>query len=369
LAQRWRRRLTVATGVALVLALVAVGAVVGLRWWHDRNRTDLQRAIGYAPADAVRFSWTDWAAVRARLHTQVDADSTPGQVQKFLDAGYDQDLTSSSAMIESTAMLQSRYGFSPADVDWELLSQSKSGSVMILGLPDSLSTAVLGDQFAALGYERPDSATGVWMGGEDLLGRLAQSGEVSPQFQYLALDPSRHLLLASDAAPYLTSAVDALDDSRDPGDSGLADVVSAVGEPLNAEIYTGDFACSSLAMAQADDEDQATADQLVSQAGGVSPLDGFAIAADPGDTAGDTKDKQVLVAMALESHDQATHDANSRARLASGPAPGQGGTFGDRFKLGKVTADGDVVTMHLQPIDDSPVVSDLSTGPVLFATC
>ena len=90
-------------------------------------------------------------------------------------------------------------------------------------------------------------------------------------------------------------------------------------------------------------------------------MTGFAIAGQPG---GD-----VLVAMSFENEDQARANADSRAALAAGPAPGQGGDFADRFELGAVTADGNVVTMELEPTEGSYVLSDLSTGPVLFATC
>ncbi len=114
-------------------------------------------------------------------------------------------------------------------------------------------------------------------------------------------------------------------------------------------------------MAQADPDDQDAADQLVERAGGVNPMTGFAMAVEP--------DRQVVVAMAFETDEQARRNADSRAELASGPAPGQGGDFADRFTLGPVTADGSVVRMELLPVDGSPVLSDLSTGPVLFATC
>jgi hypothetical protein len=349
----------VVAGAALVLALLAAAAVVGVPWWQDRHRTDLERAIAYAPSGTVRFSWTDWAAVRSELKSGVDTSSSPDEVEEFLSDGYDADLTSGSAMVESASVLQDKYGFSPADVDWELLGQSTTGSVMILGLPDDLDVGELGDTFASLGYDRPDDDTGVWTGGEDLIARIGAEGTLSPQFQYLALDADDHVLLASDSGPYLRSAVDGLGD--DHGDEGLRDVTGAIGEPLSAAVYDGGFACKSLAMAQADEDDQSAADQLVGQAGGVDPLAGFAMAAEP--------DGRLLVAMSFENDDQARRNADSRARLAAGPAPGQGGDFADRFDLGKVTADGRVVTMRLTPVEGSAVLSDLSNGPVLFATC
>ena len=77
----------------------------------------------------------------------------------------------------------------------------------------------------------------------------------------------------------------------------------------------------------------------------------------------------VRVAMAFTDHDQAKVNASTRATLARGDAPGQGGTFPDRFTLGEVAARGSVVTMDLRPVATSPVLSDLSTGPLLFATC
>jgi hypothetical protein len=264
-------------------------------------------------------------------------------------------------MVDSATVLQEAFGFSPADVDWELLAQSTAGSVLIAGLPDDLDADDLAEGFAGLGYERPSSDDGVWNGGEELVSRISSSngGSLSPQFQYLALDRDRHLLLASDSGPYLREAVSEVDDDLD--DDGLRAVAGAVGEPLSAELYTGDFACKSLAMAQADEDDQSTGEQLVAAAGGVDPMAGFAMAAEP--------DRDVRVAMAFESDDQARRNADSRAELAAGPAPGQGGDFSDRFSLGPVTADGSVLTMELKPVDHSPVLSDLSTGPLLFATC
>src|SRR5262249_22318318 len=160
--------------------------------------------------ETARFSWTDWAAVRRELGADVDDRSSAQDVEQFLSDGFDADLTSESAMVDSAPVLQQAFGFSPATVDWELLAQSTGGSVLIAGLPDSTDIGELGDGFERLGYERPASDDGVWNGGEELVSRISatKGGSVSPQFQYLALDGDRHLLLASDSGPYLRQAVD-----------------------------------------------------------------------------------------------------------------------------------------------------------------
>ena len=77
----------------------------------------------------------------------------------------------------------------------------------------------------------------------------------------------------------------------------------------------------------------------------------------------------VRVVLGFEDKEQARTNADSRAALAGGPAPGQGGDFTDRFSVESATADGELVTLDLKPRRGTYVFSDLSTGPVLFATC
>ena len=349
-------RARLVAGIGLVLVLLVAAAFAGVRWWQARDRTDLERALSHAPADTVRFSWTDWAGVRAELGTDIDAESPPRDVADFLSDGFDADLTSTSSMVESAERLQADFGFSPAVVDWELLSQGTQGSVALMGLPESVDAEALGDTFEDLGFARPDSETGVWEGGEEVLAALGAG--ISPQFNYLALDPDRQLLLASDKLAYLEGVVAELGDDND---HGLDDVTGALTDPLSAALYTGEQACRALTMSQADETEQQTAEELIAAAGEVNPLTGYAIAARP--------DRSVLVAMSFESDAQARQNADSRAQLAAGPAPGQGGDFADRFELGDVTAEGRVVTMELEPLEGTYVLSDLSNGPVLFATC
>lgn len=347
-----RRRLTVALLVVLVIAVLAAAALVGARWWQDRDRTDLERATGYAPSDAERLSWTDWTGVRDALGTS--------DLGELLDRGFEEDLTSTSALVQSGTELEDRFGFSPATAEWELFSQSGEGAVVIVRLPDDTDFADLADQLERSGFERPgedDTDGAVWKGGAAL---LAEIGTVlTPELQFVALDADEHLVLTSDRPSYLEQVVDELGDGE--LSDGLEDVVAASGDALSAAVYDGPHACSALAMSHAAREDEAEGERLIDAAGEVNPVTGFAMSAQPG---GD-----VRVAMAFEGEEQARTNADTRAALAAGPAPGQGGDFADRFSVRSATADGDVVTLDLEPVDGTYVLSDLSTGPLLFATC
>jgi len=155
------------------------------------------------------------------------------------------------------------------------------------------------------------------------------------------------------------------DDEEDGDGAGPSEAVQEAAdgleEPLSASLFPGDQACSELAMGRADETDQQRGQALVAAAGPVNPLTAFAIGARAG---GD-----VRVVMTFETEEQARTNADTRATLASGDAPGQGGTFAERFDLGRVSAEGDAVTMELEPVDGAYVLSDLTTGPLLFATC
>ena len=96
-------------------------------------------------------------------------------------------------------------------------------------------------------------------------------------------------------------------------------------------------------------------------AGTVDPYLAFAMAV--------RDDGEVRVALEFANDDQARTNADSRAALATGPAVGQGGDFADRFALRSARADGALVLLDLDPVRGQYVLSDLSTGPLLFATC
>lgn len=346
-----RRKVLLAGGLALVVA--AAGGVTAWRLLDDGPDTRLAGALALAPSDSARFSWTDWSGVRRELGADVDAGSPYSAVADFLGEAFERDLSSTSALVESSEALQRDFGFSPATIDWELFAQGDAGAALLVKLGAGTSADDVTDNLTRLGY---DEADGVYANSsiEDPI-----TAEVTPELAFVrVLDDG--LLVSSDSRAGLDAGVESAEDGADDGPLP-ADVVEALGDPLSAALYTGDQVCRELAMSQADPTDQDQADDLLAAAGEVNPLTAFAIAAEPGG--------EVRVAMGLENEDQARTNADTRAQLASGPAPGQGGEFGERFVLGDVVADGDVVTMELEPVEGAYVLSDLSSGPVLFATC
>lgn len=348
------RRLSVL--VAAALALLAV--IGGYLWWHHDDRTSFAWAVAHAPAGVQRLSWTDWAAVREHEGFHLSERSSAAQVRRFLDAAYDDDLSSTSVLVTSAPVLQARFGFSPASADWELYSQSEQGAVVMVHLPSSVDLGDVADHLRELGYDEPAGDDGVWDGGPDVVARISPS--LTGELQYVALDRADSLVLASDSASYLAVARDAVlgDGARA---TGLDAVVDDAGEPLSSAVFSGDYACGALAMAHAGAADRAQARQLVAAAGEVDPYAALAMSDEPGGG--------VRVAFEFADDRAARANADTRAQLARGPAPGQGGTFGDRFQVTSVTAHGSLVVMQLAPRPDASVLSDLSTGPVLFATC
>lgn len=355
--RRLPRGLAIGLAVGLVLVVVAVG-LIGVRTWRDAQRTDLARAASYVPASTQRMAWTDWQAVRRSVGADLDSRPSTAEVTAFLDEAFSRDLSTSSALVESAATLNEEFRFSPASLDWELLAQGPDGAVDILGFPDDADFEELADTLESLGFTRPDDRDGVWVGGADLLARIGP--DLTPELQFFALLPDLGVVLTSDTQGYLEQAVDAATGEADRLTS-TDDVVRAARSPLVAAVFTGAYTCEHLAMAAADDTDQEQADELIRQVGGVHPMTSFAMATQP--------DGHLSVGLTFENDEAAKHDADARADLARGPAAGQGGDFADRFAVLSSTAQGQLVELTLDPVEGQYVLSDLSSGPVLFASC
>lgn len=355
-----RRRL-LAAAVALVVLVAAV--VVGVVVWQRAHRTDMERALGLVPASTKRFAFTDWSLVRRTLHAHLGAHPSGDQVQNLMDKAYDKDLSAASSINDSAPALQTRYGFSPVNAQWEAYAQSKQGATMVLRTDDDVDFDRLAKALADLGYKKPSSDTGVWNGGADLVSSIDST--LSPELQYVVLLKDQHLVVSSDNKQYAEVAGKVAQGDADSlaGVDGVDSVADQAAEPAAAILWSRDFACQDLAMSQADPDAQQQADQLIAKAGGVTPLTGLVMALSP--------NRDLTVVEGFESGDQARSNLAARARLAVGDAVGRGeSTFADDYQLTESRTAGSTVKLRLHPKDpDAYVLSALYDGPVIFATC
>jgi hypothetical protein len=358
------RRLNARTVViaAVVLLLVAGLLVAGSVAWKRLHRTDLEEALGVVPASSLRVGFTDWGVVRRALHADLGDTPDRDAVEKFMQAAYDSDFAAASSIDEAAAALQSKFGFSPATAQWEAFAQGRQGATMVLKVPDGTDFDVLAGNLRSAGYGKPRSADGVWKGGADLVARLDPT--FSPELQYVSLVEDRGLVVTSDNAGYAASSarVAAGDGSSFASVSGVGDLAVHLEKPANAMIWGKDFACTDLAMSRADEEAQAQAETRVREAGGVTPLTGFAMAMQA--------DRTLRVDAHFEDSERARKNLRSRAKLAVGEAIGRGTSFSEDFKLTSSKAVDSDVLLDLRPRTKTGyVLSALYDGPVLFATC
>ena len=264
------------TRAALAVVVVLVVAGAGLVAWRALTpATPLQEAMELAPADATRFSWTDWDGVRRELDAGVGADSSAEEVDAFLVEAFAADLSSTSALGTSAGVMQEELGFSPATVSWELLAQSGAGAVEVLKVDDDVDLDAVADRLADLGWTEPDEEDGVWVGGPDVLAGVGST--LTPELQHVALLADQGLVLTSDQAPFLEQV---LEGDGAPTTSPTSPRRWTSRWPRRST--TARYACEHLAMAQADDDARAEADQLVEAPGEVHPLTGFAMGVLPG---------------------------------------------------------------------------------------
>ena len=355
------RQRTVAVTAVAVVVLAAV-VVIGNRILGERNRTDLSRALDVVPSSTLRLSFTDWSAVRDALGPELGDDPDAEAIGDLISKGYDRDLTAVSSIDESAVALQQHFGFSPATMSWEAFAQGRSGATMVVRMPDGFDFDDVEHKLTGLGFTKPKKDDGVWLGGTDLVAAIDPT--ITPELQYVAVLADQHLIVTSDEEDYARKAAAvAQGNGRSLGDiDTVEDSVAPLAEPAAAMVWAKDFACSDLAMSQADADDQDSADALIEKAGELTPLTGLVMALG--------KDRTLNVSELFESGSAAKKNLRTRANLIVGPAPGRGGSFSDDLKLTRSRTDGSTVQLTLRPKEKTGfVLSALDSGPVLFATC
>lgn len=337
--------------VMAVLLLVAASAVTAYVVWP--RGSELERAAALLPDDTGRVTWTDWAGIREEV------DQEPGS-DAFLEEIDARDLGAASVLAHSAGPLEAQLGVNPLEAEWEILGQGPEGMVLVLKLDEETDLGDVAERYREAGFTEPADRSldgGVWQGGPDVLARLDELGD--PVLQHVAFLEEERLLITSDAAGYLEQAMPTV---REGDGLDLGGLAGHVEEPLAAVGFADDLACQALSMSLADAGTQAVADSLVEDAGGVTPLAGYLVALEP--------DRRITVALGFEDEDRAEHDAAARRQLASGEDPGQGVAYPDVFSVEDSKAEGEVVVLTLERVDDGGYpLTNLTQGPVMLAAC
>lgn len=347
-----RRRLLV---VGAVVVAVVVATIVAYAVWP--RGSELERAAARLPDGTARFAWTDWSGVRDELDAGDLSD--PGAAEEFLLAAGDADLSTASATAGDAVVLAEQLGFAPHTSEWELLGQSAEGMVLVIDVGEDVDLGEVADRFEGFGYLRPDDAAlegGLWEGGADVLTNIPGLG--NPALANVAFFEDERLLVASDNAAYLEDALPSVADEDGLDLGGLA---ADVDEPLSAVGLLGDTACDELSMESADPAAQAQAEAAIEDVGGVSRLDGYLVALEDGD--------ELAIVLGFEDEDQAGRNEEPRRLLAALDDPGQMVSYPELFSVDDSRVEDNRVILDLAPVAGSFPLSNLTSGPVLLASC
>lgn len=345
--------------MAVLVAVTGAGVALSR---VERVTPAVPTALASMPAETLTASVTDWAGLRERL------PGTGGR-EAVLDRAYESDASAGSVLGDMAAVMESRYGWSVLDARWEGLAQSRQGAAIVVQLPPAFDLDQVRERLGELGYQEPFDSAGVWRGGTDLVATIDST--LTPLMAYaVVLDDSARVVF-SDTAQYAARTARVVEGSVEA--LGQQEPVAAVADQLEgavaAVVHTGRRGCRVMGFGRAGPGDRALARQRVAAVGGVQPYAAVGMGLVPTDETG-LQRAPLVVAMRFEDTPALDGEAQRRAALAVGEAPGQGGTFGSRFSVAAADQRGGDVVLRLRPREaGAQLLSDLNAGQLLFASC
>lgn len=375
LRRLFRRRLSRTATVIVVGIVVVIGAAVGgARWWNDTHPTGIKAAIADLPASTQKFLFTDWSQVRIQL--RVLQGQEVSSLGRWLDpATYPassqaedvvQTLSSTSIIgdPQSASQLQTQFGVSPANLQWEAYGTLPDGGVEVLSPNPTVDLTTMGSRLTKAGYAQAKS--GVWS--------LPGGSTNLPDFGNIALFPRQHLIVASANPAALSATMRTVSGDASPLDSvaSLSSMVGTLNQPVAADVWVRDSVCGDTKLSYSaqpapDANTEQEINTAINEAGGVGPLVGFALTLNT--------DNTVTAAMQYTSDSSAQHDLKARATLATGQRYSIGTNFGDVFSVASAKTSNSTILLNLQPVSGAesstgvPLLPWLIQGDVIFASC
>ncbi|MGZ5408840.1 MAG: hypothetical protein ACXWDJ_02445 [Aeromicrobium sp.] len=341
----------------IVMILVSVGGFAVSRTQPDA-RAPLSQALDVLPADTRVAGFTDWAQIRLALG--FDDITTAIDRKTLVDNAFERDLSARSVLEDVTEDMKAKYGWSIADLRWEMYGQASDGALLAAGLNAGLEAGTVTSGLRDLGYAQNGD---IWSIGTDDL--LAKAPGFPSTFANIAFLDDERLILLSDNAAYLDRT---LAMHRDHARS-LAGVTAVrhTTTPLlgahSAAIQVGKDACESAGLAGLTAAVRAQGRNTVKPLGKLEPVVYGARGIFDHDG-----DQWLRFSLTFDSAAQASHQLKLRRALSTGPFVGRNGQIGDVLTLTAGHTNGSNVTLDFD-LDATKGSFMGGDGPLLFAAC
>ena len=363
---RWTVVVAAALGLVLVAALVVVaGAACSAATTDERaraatgrRRPRAGRCAGAGRRPALLVDRLGRRTRRARASTSTPR-RPPAQVEDLLDRGFDADLTSASALLSSAVTMQQRFGFSPATLEWELFSQSDRRGVADDAAGRRGRTDDVRDALRAPAVRRARRPRR----GLDAEPGPPISGQVTPE-----LRTSRSTTSAGAGGRLRHPGGRRRGGRRGRGDAGPGPIPAAVVDggrrrPSSAiALHRRPRRAARWRWRTPTRPSRTPAEALVARGR----------QGQPDDRVRDRRPSPTARCGSRWRSRTPTRRAPTPTpgpRWSPGPAPGQGGDFTDRFTSARSAPTATSCRWSWSRSRAPTCVSDLSSGPVLFATC
>ena len=347
------------TGVIAIIAaaLVVTGGLTFSRTGHDA-RAPLAQALDLMPPETRVAGFTDWAEIRSTLG--LGRVTTATDRGTLVSGAFERDLSARSILESFTPTMVAKYGWSIADLRWEMYGQASTGAVLAAGMNDDLKAAEVTSALRKLGYAETG---GIWSLGIDQLTLVAPG--LPGTLANIAVLGDERQILASDSVSYLGSVL-AMHREHDKSLAAVTAVRETATPLLGAQstaIQVKIDACASTGLAGETAEVQAQGRNTVKPLGTLVAVEYGARAIF--DHAGD---QRLRFSMTFGSAAAATRQLKLRSALSSGPFVGRTGQIGDVLTLTSAHTAGSNATLDFAVDPNKGSFMD-GEGPLLFAAC
>lgn len=345
----------------ILAPLLVLGAALAGGYWVSARSGDTRSALASAldalPADTQVAGFTDWSSIRERFDLG-DASTAADRATLNDDVSL-RDLSTRSVIGRSIEEMHQSYGWSAADLDWEVFGQAGDGAAMVAHFDDSVSLSDIGGTLRKLKYKQDGR---VWSSTQE----TPVSGELSQTLAAIAIIPGERLIVAADRDTYVRTVLQVIDRDQPSLLSvrSASDLAQALIGTDSALLQSGVVTCAATSLGEQSADVRRQAQAAVARAGDLADI----TFAGRGLSDRSTDEQEVRFAMGFDSPAEAAAQLNVRETLAKGVFIGGSGRVEDSLQLTGARVDGATVALRF---DHDPVSAAYmaGTGPLLFASC